>query len=141
MTTLLTLFKTRGEAEMVRDEILSAGIGVDSIDIATKDDLNEPESMEAGKRGRALTLLIVSVLSITLFLALCTLIVPGVGYVLSAAAILIIVITRPRDTISEHREELLSDLTLLVVRSPRASTKNVRKILQRYETLSERRSS
>jgi hypothetical protein len=133
MTKLLALFETREEAETVRDEILRTGIEANAIRLATKDDLSSSESMAAGVPRNALILSLVSAVPITLILALCTLIIPGAGYLLTAIAIVTLFITRPGDIITEHRESLLAGHALLVVSSPRASTRHVREILRRYE--------
>jgi hypothetical protein len=141
MKPLRAVFETREKAEAAREELLRSGIVNDAIRIATKDDLNDSLAKGGGKRAVPAGLALVIAVPGTLILALFVLIVPGVAYALAAVALLTVFFTPARDSILDHREVLMAGLTLLEVRSRGAGMTRARKILQRYEVLSENGSS
>jgi hypothetical protein len=140
MKPLRAVFETREEAEAAREDLLLSGLAEGAISILTKDDLNG-QTRNGNRRALPPALAILIAVPVTLILALLVLIVPGVAYALAAIALLTIFIVPARDSILDHREVLTARLTLLEVRSKRAGMTKARKILQRYEILSEERSS
>ncbi len=135
MRVLRVLLATRGAAAAAQGELMRAGVPDDAIRIRTGSDLESADEPDRGARTTRLAIFLA--VPITLALALCTLIVPGVGYALAVLAAAVIFATRHRDPVTDYREALSSGLVLLVVEAPGGVAKTATEIVRRFGTAGE----
>jgi hypothetical protein len=136
MRVLRVLVATRGAAAAAQGELMRAGVPDDAIRIATGSDLGAAAD-QPDRGARTTRLAIFLGVPITLALALCTMIVPGVGYALAVLAAAVIFATRHRDPVTDYREALSAGLVLLVVEAPGGVAKTATEIVRRFGTAGE----